>query len=259
MLAASDFVQWLDRAPALGIGVLAVLGLIGLVLWVFGGRLARPATIIGGVVLGALAGAAGLGGSSLWWVIALAGALVGGLLAGLLYRVWMALAMALILALATAGAVLIWRGAPLPPLHGIQAVAQEVGSATTRPAPASRTGTRLAKILERENQAVVQWWKDLKPAGQHRLVLWVAGAALAGAVVGFILPNLSTMIQSALVGGLLLLMAVRGLLVIAIPQAMDRVRAGPRVWLVLLGLITVVGLLIQWARRPRKADKSPQA
>jgi len=260
ILAANDLLRFLDRVPALGVGGAIVLTLVGLVLWLFGGYIIRVATVIGGLVIGTLAGvlvSPWLGGADMWWVMALLGGVVGGLLAALLFRVWMALAMALILAVLVPAAVLVWRGAPLPPVPGVRTAVQEVRNVDNLDSPQARqTLAHLAEFGERETQAVAAWWEELGSAGQRTLKIALGIASLVGVLLGSLLPKVAAVVQSTLVGALLWVAGARGLLIIFFPVAMRDMRAGPRAWLVLLGLITLVGIFLQWSMRRRNADKS---
>ncbi len=96
--------------PALTLGA-------GLLLWLLGRKLARPACAFSGLVLGGVGGVVlgealvDQGGVMLALVIG--AAIAGALLAALLFRVWMAISGALIFGFAASAAVLLWQQAPV--------------------------------------------------------------------------------------------------------------------------------------------------
>lgn len=104
---------------ALAVVVIVLLGvalLLGLAVWLLGWRLARPACVVSGLVLGGLGGftlGEMLGSGSITTIPLVVGAgIAGGLLAAMLFRVWMALSAAILLALVAPAAVVIWQGTP---------------------------------------------------------------------------------------------------------------------------------------------------
>ncbi len=146
----ADVQQVLDAVPLAWAIALGVGFLIGLILWLLGGKLAKAGVVMAGFVLGGLAltsvalawtaeGAAvaadvaaaggaggaeaagdvaaaegvpnsGGGGGIFLIALGVGGAIAGALLALLLYRLWIALTAAVVLAAVIPAAVLIWTG-----------------------------------------------------------------------------------------------------------------------------------------------------
>ncbi|BAM03753.1 hypothetical protein [Phycisphaera mikurensis] len=117
--------------------------------------------------------------------------------------------------------------------------------------------------------AARQAWDDL-PAGSRRVAL--TGAAIGfvlGLLLGLAMPNLTAAFQTALVGAclltagtLLLLQRHAGLFRGGGPGAADPAGGvdaaasapDPRALLLVVGLVTLVGLLLQWTLARRRAD-----
>lgn len=80
-------------------------------------------------------------------------------------------------------------------------------------------------------------------------------AAIAGLGLGLIGPYTAASVQSAVAGSVLMLFASFSLLAQLMPEHLGWLPATPRSLLVCLGLITALGLVIQWTLFARKADK----
>ena len=105
------------------------------------------------------------------------------------------------------------------------------------------------------------WFED-PPEGRaqrQRAIRLIAICALAGGVAGLIIgllfPNLAASFQSALVGALLMVYSGLQLLTVHAPDMAAKVAMTTRLHLILLGLITIVGVAIQWTLFQRKADR----
>jgi hypothetical protein len=112
----------------------------------------------------------------------------------------------------------------------------------------------LSGVWTQQVDEVRRWWEQMS-AGQRRFLL--AGAAvggIVGLVLGLLLPTLAAALQSALVGSVLLFFAGRSLLLLYVPAAASAMPTSWRGVLLSLGLITLLGLLVQWTLRKRKAD-----
>jgi hypothetical protein len=70
-----------------------------------------------------------------------------------------------------------------------------------------------------------------------------------------IVPLIAAAVQSALVGGILILFAGRALLLQYVPAAAGVMPDSWRGVLLSLGLITLLGILIQWSLRAKKDDE----
>lgn len=310
-----NFAELMQAMPAAWTVLLGVALVVGLVLWIFGGRLAEKGAMLTGFVLGGLCAAAlaaGLTSGAVpaegtaaeavadstanngLWVLAfgIGGALAGVLLAWLLFRFWMGATAALLLAAVVPVAAMIWTGNP-PPLSSIQN-AQDVtldalGAGESDPEAQRLLEQRLLDAASRESalsastkekavaaanalfdreqfasdlQGVWQqqvdevkvWWQELAP-GSRRFLM--GGAAVGGAVglaLGLILPGVAASLQTAMVGALLILFSGRTLLLKYVPGSEGLMPGSWRGGLLSLGLITLLGVLIQWTLRKKKAD-----
>ena len=80
------------------------------------------------------------------------------------------------------------------------------------------------------------------------------GLAL-GRFLGLWKPLVAASVESSLLGGLCWFLAARELLNIYWPWAGERLPRQPHMVLLLVGLITLLGVLIQWTISERQADK----
>jgi len=99
----------------IGFGVAFVLGLI---VWLLGRALAKPACVLSGLGLGAIGGAvladavAAQGITVL--VVVVGAALAGAILSAMLFRLWVGVVGAVLLALLVPAGMLVWEGTPTP-------------------------------------------------------------------------------------------------------------------------------------------------
>jgi uncharacterized protein YcfJ len=254
------------------VATLALIGLLvlGLILWLMGRKLARPACIISGLVLGGLAGFAIANRlsdqGSYVLPLTLGAAIAGALLAALLFRVWMGLSCAVLLALVAPAASLVWQGStPIFDLQPAQVALTEAeasppsdNGATAPPTAESALAAitqRLRQGYEAAAEVVRNWWDDLAPATRSLVIGASVIGAIIGLLLGLILPNTAAIFESALVGAMLIFFAGRTLLREHLPEQTAWLPATPRAMLVTLGLITILGLLIQWTLFRKAADK----
>ncbi len=99
------------------------------------------------------------------------------------------------------------------------------------------------------------WWDSLKSEGRRNMTITTAIAGLVGALLGFMLPYFAASIQTSLTGGAILLSTVHGALAAYAPAQLDWLPGEPRALLITLGLITLVGVAIQWTLWRKAADK----
>ncbi|WP_432800186.1 hypothetical protein [Poriferisphaera sp. WC338] len=329
--------------------ILGVMGVGGLILWVIGRSIAKPACVVSGLVLGAVAGL--VAGTVLitngLYVIPLMvfGGIIGALLAGLLFRVWMGISGAVILGMIAPVMLFVWQGSSMimnqpegerledstmvvpldekkdllgemvagnqPVTEGlgvdqeqIKALAERVISAVrgndeaeaseidsekpksltlsfAAPSPDDGTGTLEgtdaegmdagAKLWQSEaaqgviahvNQARIRaweqisaWWGERDQSTRFKILVASGIGGLIGLLFGLIVPYIAAAVESALVGALLMMFASVNLVTVYVPGYGGYVPSGPRSFLLFLGLITVVGVLIQWIIFRRRADK----
>jgi len=296
--------EMLEKLGSVGAVLPAVTLLSGLVLWLIGRRLARPACAFSGLVLGGIGGLmvgealSDQGGLVLPMVIG--AAIAGALMAALLFRVWMAASGALIFALAASAAVLIWQGptksevaepvisqalpadiSETPPQDEVVLSApNEVISDAIRDLTSSAVegmdGIPPSELtLDRETaqqigSSLVEALRGLAAYYRGELSDWwskagsgvrggSAGLGLFAGVIGLLLgliwPYVAASVQSAVAGSVLMLFSSFSLLAQLMPEHLSWLPATPRGVLAALGLITAVGLVLQWTFFLRKADK----
>ncbi len=110
-------------------------------------------------------------------------------------------------------------------------------------------------VWSQQGRQIREWWTDL-PGKQKRFL--AAGAGLGGVVgliLGLALPHLMASLQSALVGAVLMFFSGRTLLLQYYPSAETVMPQTWRAVLLTVGLITLLGVLIQWTLRRRKSDE----
>jgi len=330
VIEPKNFAELMQAMPAAWTLLLGVALVIGLVLWVFGGRLAKKGVMLTGFVMGGLgamaaatalsSGAAVLPSGGLpegvasevtavatsgggVWVLAfgIGGAIAGLLLAWLLFRFWMGATAALLLAAVVPLAAMIWEnnGPPLSAIQNTQEVtldalgagesgpsakqmqalvdsqaaqkphadAASKGSQTTASlaGPGSLAGVAelfdkqrfvegLQAVWRQQVDEVKVWWQEMAPGSRWYLLVGAGVGAAIGLVLGLVAPLTAASLQSALMGSVLILFAGRTLLLKYVPAADGVMPSSWRGVLLSLGLITVLGVLVQWTLRRKKAD-----
>lgn len=256
-----------DSLPPVMTVVMVALVILGLVLWLAGRKIVGFACAVSGLVLGAVAGLA-VGqrfaeqGAYILPLI-IGGGIAGALLAALMFRVWMALSGAAILALAAPAIVLAWQGTPLEVPVVEPAATTQTAEEMPAEAPASEQGAALAQHAldaaqtwyDQQVAALKAWWQDLMPS--IRAVIYAAALAggVLGLLIGLIAPKMAASFETALVGGLLLLLPGRELIIAHAPDVAGYLPQSPRGLVIWLGLITLLGFLLQWTLFGRKTDK----
>ncbi len=258
-IAATPTQTWLVVAWAIAF-------IIGLALWALGGRLARPSCTFSGVVLG---GAAGYMAGELFqmgdWIIAfvVAGALVGGVIAWSLFRVWMGISLAALLGLVVPLAAIAWDG---------RTVTDVTGPVEPPPAPSAVEAQSLTDSVDLEDvtakaRAIGETyihqlvelartvWRDLDSGDQTSIATGAGMGALAGLLFGLLLPYAAAAVEAAIVGASIMLVSGVNLLMGYAPQQAQWLSASPRRWFIALGLITILGVMLQWTVLRKRADR----
>lgn len=127
-------------------------------------------------------------------------------------------------------------------------------------------GADMAQVMEAAAEAarawyeqqlalVSEWWSQLGSATRGTIYTTAAIGAGVGLLLGLLLPYVAASLESALVGSLLLLLAGRELTALHAPEAAAWFPQSPRMVVVWLGLITILGFAIQWTVFGRRADR----
>jgi hypothetical protein len=281
----TDLAHTISTLPSGSWIPIAVLLLAGAAAWAAGRRLLRT----GFAGLGLLAGGAvgWILGETLplglpAWATAVAGALLLTLVSTMAYKAAVAAALAVVLASVAGLGVLSAAGyqpriaaqaepsasasdleleGPLDQLD--EWLDQLRGKDEAAPPPAEESvEQQLQEHLEHVEtvarqlvETVTAQWEALPEQVRRRLV----AALLVGGVLGFVLGTLASAFSASLVtafgGGLALLIgAWAAFCKLGFAEA-PWLPDGPRPWLTWWVLLSIIGLMIQWTGRPRRADK----
>jgi F0F1-type ATP synthase assembly protein I len=257
---SSALQPYLDRVPMAGQLAMLILVAVGLTLWILGRRLARPICAISGLAIGGflalvLSQALGDRAKLLIWVII--GCLAGATVGWLLFRVFMSISLSVLLALLLPAAVVFWNQqlseAPAKDGESTEWVAPRTRDLTQSDA-INRVQAQLADRYEQAREDVIQWWSDQPARRRQAMAVAASVGALGGLVLGVAAPYVAASLASALIGSLLVLGASARFLsgLDAVPDWMP---THPAVHLIALGLITLLGVLVQWTIFRATADK----
>lgn len=296
MANTQSFEQWFQQAddalPALTLTARWLIVGIGIALWLAGGKLIKAAVMLGGLMLGMIVGGLSIAfvDSPVIAIGFMAGlGLLGVLGAWLMFRTWVAFSAGIMFAAVAPAAVMVWQGTP--PQQLSQDTQQATAQVQTRYDALSNqlaTDTKLqieslirqgdpealtqadkllaeqgGKAIETVQAAVFRnlediqnWWKQNATAEQRNIGLAMLIGAGVGLLFGFIAPTYAAAIQSAFVGAVLIMIPGRELFVGYVPAATEFVPTSARGTLVTIGLITLVGVILQWTLYLRRVDKS---
>lgn len=255
---ASEAVTWPTTLTGVWQAVLFVVAGMGLAFWVLGRWMAPVCCAAGGLAIGAVVGAVvpqllQWEGSLVIWVAG--SALLGCVLAWLLFRLWMGMSVATILAVVTPMVALTLMGNTLPIQPGRMLVDLIQTSSATPPSDADQGQDMLTQYCAQQWQQTRATWENFT-AGTRQVVILSAGAGgLAGMVIGLVGPFVSAAVGSAFLGAGAAWLCARALLAVHAPAAAGWIDTGPAGTLTVLGLITLVGVVIQWIISTDRTDK----
>ncbi|MGB0768103.1 MAG: hypothetical protein ACPGYV_10370 [Phycisphaeraceae bacterium] len=295
MDTTQTFEQWFQRAdealPALTLTARWVVVGVGVLLWLAGGRLLKAACIAGGLMLGMILG--GLTMAFVESPMVAVGFMIGlGLLgalgAWLMFRTWIAFSAAIAFAIAAPAAVIVWQGVPAEQLStDTEQAARQVESRYDTLSNQLSDQTRLqvqSLIQQGDRDALIEadgllaeqgraawqeaktavfrnledvqsWWENSATSTQRNVGLAMLIGAGAGFVFGFLFTSYAAAIQSAMVGAVLIVIPGRELIATYLPDFAEYVPTTARGTIALLGLITLVGVAVQWTLHLRRVDK----
>ncbi len=104
-------------------------------------------------------------------------------------------------------------------------------------------------------QTLGEWWAEAGTGARGTMLLVGLVAAAVGLLLGLVAPYRAASVQSAAAGAVLILFSSFSFLAQLMPEHLTWLPATPRGVLTCLGLITAVGLALQWTIFARKADK----
>lgn len=251
---AIDLSMLENYLPMLRQVLLIAAVLVGVSLWLLGRRVVRPACAMCGLVLGGLAASAmaqELGQGSYMLFALIGGAIVFGLLAWLLFRLWMGLSCAVLLAGVFLIAALASLGTSMPASNlTLEKLPHPLDAEAT-----TELRQNFIQIYEQQKSEATGWWQRLGGTARVTIAICALAGGVAGLIIGLLFPNLAASFQSALVGALLMVYSGLQLLTVHAPDMAAKVAMTTRLHLILLGLITIMGVAIQWTLFQRKADR----
>jgi len=270
----SDLTTYLEAIPQIWQVLLFAGILIGLVLWLLGRKIARPACAIGGLVTAACAAAIfsrHMDSPPRHLGLIVGGGVLGCVLAYLLFRVWMGITCAVLLGLVLPMLTAIWFDPPTQ--HGpgnveLLLVNPENGGrdqdddenqknkaeAESDPQATEQFFDGLERMRKWVGHDLRTWWETFEPATQQTYLLTAGMGALIGLLLGLIFPYVAASIESSLTGTLLV--ACCGLLLLNLYTDInaDLTVQNTKTLATAVGLITAVGVVLQWMVFRRKAD-----
>lgn len=238
------------------------LAFFGMILWVFGRKLARSGCGFSGLMAGAsfalILPSSHDSPQSLLTAMCIGG-VVGFVLAWLLFRVASGLTLAVTLALAVPIADLAWRD-NLPPIIPIKVetevtphLAQGVQTKDVIPL-ALEVKPFLQRNVTIQRDALISWRDGLDADTRHTMGALALAGALSGLFIGLVFPYLATSTESSLFGGLLMLIGFWNLAShFKLPIPTEKLASAPQV-AVAVGLITATGIIAQWVMWRKKAS-----
>lgn len=237
------------------------LAFFGMVLWVFGRKLARSGCGFSGLMAGvsfALILPSSHTSPQNMLIAVCIGGVAGFVLAWLLFRVATGMTLAVTLALAVPLADLAWRD-NLPTIIPIK-VETEV---TPHLAGGLQTKDMIPVALEVKPflqtnaniqcQALRSWRDQLDDDTRHTMGALALAGALSGLFIGLVFPYMATSAESSLFGSLLMLIGFFNLAThFKMPIPVEKLTS-PSQAICIVGLITAAGIIAQWMMWRKKS------
>ena len=254
-IVESPFLMASETSSYLGpvVGLIALV--VGLVMWMLGGRLAKPGYSVcgllgGGLIAYVISQQFSQDSTVMWWVMI--GAISGFGLGWGLVRVWTAIGCALLLGVLAPILHLVGQGQPLPPLLSMDTVGQVQYEPPQGNTPFQ--DHQAVQLLRQKQRVFHAWWGDLQGGLKLTSVILFGIGASVGLIAGLIYPDPSARVGSAVAGAGIFLISLELLCERYAPSISGWFPQSSNVMLILLGLITLAGLLLQWTIFKPKAD-----
>ncbi|QDU71291.1 hypothetical protein [Mucisphaera calidilacus] len=114
--------------------------------------------------------------------------------------------------------------------------------------------TALREALADQEEAIMAWWQQLSPTSRGIVVVGSLIGAVVGFLVGLLAPKTAAAFDSALLGSVLIYLPGSHVLATVAPATGEMLPTGARAAILIMGLITIMGILIQWTIFRRKTD-----
>lgn len=110
------------------------------------------------------------------------------------------------------------------------------------------------QALSEQEDAITAWWESLSTTSRSVVVVGSVIGAILGLIIGLIMPQTAAAVDSALLGAVLIYLPGFQILYTLAPEAAASFPAGPRPAILIMGLITGFGILVQWIVFRHKTD-----
>lgn len=275
----------LDSMQAWHLNVAAGVGvLLGLVLWLVGGRLIKPTFAMTGILLGAalgffgvaMAGVQPIGEMPAPILASLVGALVGLIIAIILFRFAMAIAGAVVLGLVGAASVAAYvHGTVREAEPRAEASARIVHVSASQPEPQDEaekndgeSGVDAVTAIARQitdralaagDEALARaepYWNAI-PIAQRT---WIAGGWIGGVLLGLLfgalMPQHTSALIASMVGSAMWIPSAGWIATAASVPGAEHLDQPVTVWLAVWLGATIVGVSVQWIAAGRRATRA---
>lgn len=273
----------------MGLHTFAVAGLIGgLILWLLGGKLLRPAFGLVGIAVGALLGGllvpavapATLFGFAALHVGMTLGAILGFILAMTLFRFAMGIAGAIVFAVLgvlgagiylsqTPGALPVEVPSALTSVDGLKDAAGKLGTdladaakkiqdgtPLTDLAKDGETGTGSREVASQLQDEIQDLWSRTPTDSRLTLTGGAFGGALLGLIIGVVMPKKSAALFTSFLGAASVLACGTWLANAAQLPGHEMLNRGPIAWLGIWLVTGIAGVVIQTSRHEKSAAKA---
>ncbi|WP_428389711.1 hypothetical protein [Mucisphaera sp.] len=112
----------------------------------------------------------------------------------------------------------------------------------------------LRTALAEQEQTLRDWWATLSPTAQSTVMLGSAIGAAIGLLLGLLMPKTASALESSLLGACLIYLPGTRILAATLPAVAAWFPTGARGSIIAIGLITILGVALQWTIHRKKTD-----
>jgi hypothetical protein len=110
-------------------------------------------------------------------------------------------------------------------------------------------------MYDRATEDLQAWWSERDNTTRAVLLISSSVGAVVGLIFGLLAPYVAASFQSAVVGAILIYFSAVQLLTQLTEQPPTWLPTSPRIEILIVGLITLVGFAVQWTVFRKKTDK----
>lgn len=250
----------------------AVTLLVGIILWLLGGKLLRVGACLTGVALAMIMSMLFLPrplDPAITVVAILISSIVGLALGWVLFRLWMGLSLCLVFAVMVPISVLTFEDIQSPEqlIDPSPAMRRPVNLKWDRDPNASlilvaETKPSLEELEEQARERIepainttTDWWHSLSRDQRTRAERIGFLSAIVGLVIGLLFPVIAARIQTSLLGAVLILASVINLAPEYAPDVAAYLPDSGKSFLAVVFMLAAIGFIFQCTITKRKADK----